>query len=464
MSVSISITLDTRRLKQKTGKYPVKLLVIHEGKPQRYQTTYDLSEAEYRSLSASRVSESTMKIRDSLKLIRRKAEDAAAALDPFTFEEFEKRYILNNPLFRQRRPLKTRAVKSFANPEDFDYGPYFKKLPILTAPLAEPGTFGFTYLSYIKKLIQQGRLGTAISYHCSYNSLMAFRGNIRFTNITVNFLYQYEQWTKERGIAKATQGIYLRNLRAIFNEAIADGIISKEKCYPFGRRKYQIPTGRNIKKALKLDQIEKIYFYEPECDSERRAKSFWLFCYFGNGMNPKDVALLKYKNIHSEYLIFERAKTERTARTDPKPITIFINQDMSATIEKYGNKDKNPENFIFPILHEGITPLRLYDLVQNFIGTINKWMEIIGAKLGIEKKLTTIVSRHSFSTVMKNSGASSEYIQEALGHTDKRTTENYLDSFEKEIKKEFAAKLVAFTKPPKENKDLPNESLQSTGS
>ncbi len=78
MSVSISITLDTRRLKQKTGKYPVKLLVIHEGKPQRYQTTYDLTEAEYKSLSASRVSESTMKIRDSLKLIRRKAEDAAA--------------------------------------------------------------------------------------------------------------------------------------------------------------------------------------------------------------------------------------------------------------------------------------------------------------------------------------------------------------------------------------------------
>ena len=58
-------------------------------------------------------------------------------------------------------------------------------------------------------------------------------------------------------MAKATQGIYLRNLRAIFNEAIADGIISKEKCYPFGRRKYQIPTGRNIKKALKLEQIEK---------------------------------------------------------------------------------------------------------------------------------------------------------------------------------------------------------------
>jgi site-specific recombinase XerD len=45
---------------------------------------------------------------------------------------------------------------------------------------------------------------------------------------------------------------------------------------------------------------------------------------------------------------------------------------------------------------------------------------------------------------MKRSGASTEYIHEALGHTNIKTTENYLDSFEKEVKKEFANKLVAF--------------------
>ncbi len=71
-------------------------------------------------------------------------------------------------------------------------------------------------------------------------------------------------------------------------------------------------------------------------------------------------------------------------------------------------------------------------------------MARIKNQLQIEKKLTTIVSRHSFSTQMKRSGASTEFIQEALGHSDKKTTENYLDSFENEIKKEYAAKLIAF--------------------
>lgn len=137
---------------------------------------------------------------------------------------------------------------------------------------------------------------------------------------------------------------------------------------------------------------------------------------------------------------------------------------MAAIIDELGNKDKGPENYIFPILHEGVTPLRQYDLIQLFIRSINDWMVKICEKLGIDKKATTIVTRHSFSTIMKNSGASTEFIQEALGHTDKRTTENYLDSFEKEIKKEFAAKLVPFKKVAKETKDLTNEALQITGS
>ncbi|MBD0353368.1 MAG: tyrosine-type recombinase/integrase, partial [Flavisolibacter sp.] len=75
---------------------------------------------------------------------------------------------------------------------------------------------------------------------------------------------------------------------------------------------------------------------------------------------------------------------------------------------------------------------------------INEWMAKICDKLNMDKNATTIVSQHSFSTLLKNSGASTEFIQEALGHTDKRTTENYLGSFEKEIKKEYAGKLTSF--------------------
>jgi len=49
-------------------------------------------------------------------------------------------------------------------------------------------------------------------------------------------------------------------------------------------------------------------------------------------------------------------------------------------------------------------------------------MKEICEQLGIDKQVTTIVSRHTLSTQLKRSGVSVEYIQETLGHTDKRTT------------------------------------------
>jgi hypothetical protein len=41
-------------------------------------------------------------------------------------------------------------------------------------------------------------------------------------------------------------------------------------------------------------------------------------------------------------------------------------------------------------------------------------------------------------------GEQIESIQEALKHSNKKTTENYIDSFDKELKKESASKLTSF--------------------
>ena len=71
-------------------------------------------------------------------------------------------------------------------------------------------------------------------------------------------------------------------------------------------------------------------------------------------------------------------------------------------------------------------------------------MRDIAAELKIDKSLTTYTARHSFSTVMKRSGASIEFISESLGHSRVKTTAFYLDSFEDDIKKEYSRALMAF--------------------
>ena len=72
-------------------------------------------------------------------------------------------------------------------------------------------------------------------------------------------------------------------------------------------------------------------------------------------------------------------------------------------------------------------------------------MAKVSDKEMIGKKVKTMESRHSASTIMKNAGVSPHYIKEVLGHASLKTTENYLAGFEDDIhlnpnstKKEFS--------------------------
>lgn len=407
-NVTTSIILDKRREK-KNAKFPVKLCVNYITTAKYYATRIDLTQAEFDALYSKRLTRESAAVKNDLHDIEAAAKEIIKTLKTFRFASFEKR-------FSQKKTYKGYLLSLFQQ--------------------------------QIDTLTRQERLGTASSYQCSINSLLSFKENLSLENITVDFLNDYEQWMiNTKNSSKTTIGIYTRALRAIFNESIEQGLISREN-YPFGKKKYQIPTGRNVKKALSMADISKFYFYESEKvnENEAKAKDFWLFSYFGNGINTKDIALLKYKNIQGEYIVFERAKTERTRRASPKPITIYITDEMRQIIERRGNIQNSQEDYIFPILESGINAIRKRKLIQQFTKTTNKWTKKIAEKLEIPIKVTTYAARHSFSTVLKRSGASIEFISEALGHTDVKTTESYLDGFENEVKKKFALNLSIFKK------------------
>jgi len=395
---------DTRRAKS-GDKYPVKLRAIYNRVVKYYPTKYNLSKDDYAKLYEVKPDKKSKDIRDDLFKLLSKANDIIDKLPIFNFKIFA------NRLFRIS-----------ASKDDLIHA----------------------YNNYIGVLRLAGRISTAISYECSLKSLQKFKDSLQFEDITIEFLRDYEKWMIKEGNSLTTVGIYLRSLRSVYNESISDETISKES-YPFGKRKYQIPTSRNTKKALLLSDIKKIYDYKPPSGSNiEMARDFWLFSYLCNGINIKDIAKLKYKNIDGDYLTFLRAKTERATRSNPKPISIYLNDRAKQIIQSWGNKKKNDDHYIFPILEKGCTPEREMVLVQQFIKTVNKWMNHISKMVGIDKVVTTYTARHSFSTVMKRSGASIEYISEALGHSNVRTTESYLDSFENESKKVFAASLIAF--------------------
>jgi integrase/recombinase XerD len=157
-------------------------LVICKRKSRRYQTIYDLSPEEFKALTARHISENTRTIRDELKQIHRNAEDTAADLHPFVFEEFEKDFILNNPSFHQRKAIKeTSALANHA----FNEVMYDNRFPIFKLPKPEPDTILATFLFYISKLLSEHRIRTAANYQTTYNTISRFKGNVRFIDINV---------------------------------------------------------------------------------------------------------------------------------------------------------------------------------------------------------------------------------------------------------------------------------------
>ena len=309
-----------------------------------------------------------------------------------------------------------------------------------------------------KKMREAGRISTAVSFECALKSLKEFTGTEKFPFAAANvkFFKDYEKWmltpkviewktktgktksrTKVNG--RTTVGIYLRNVRTMFNQVKPVGVL-----YPFGKSNqglYAIPKGKNVKKALTQADVAKIASYSAAKGTlELQCRDYWLFSYLCNGINIKDMARLKFSNIKGEKITLIRAKTAESV-DEETTIDIMITKQIGRIIDLHGNKPGTSDQYIFPILYQGITPGDEYRLIQQTVRNINDNMTNICKELKIERA-TTYTARHSFATVLKRSGASVEFISESLGHKSKQTTQNYLANFEDEEKKKWANMLL----------------------
>jgi integrase/recombinase XerD len=210
----------------------------------------------------------------------------------------------------------------------------------------------------------------------------------------------YEKWMLKSGNSITTVGIYLRNLRAVFNAGIMDGTIPKE-VYPFGKHRYTIPAKSNVKKALNRSLVQLIFNYQLIIGSQQHwARDMWLFSYLCNGANMNNIALLRYKDMENDKIIFFRGKTIRTSRQNLKPIVVYLNPVAKKILKTWGNRPPKPENYIFPILQNGCTPEQVKVAVLQTIKQINKYFNRVLKEIGITNRVTTIAARHTFSTII----------------------------------------------------------------
>jgi integrase/recombinase XerD len=293
---------------------------------------------------------------------------------------------------------------------------------------------------YAENARVDGRLKTYASHMTTLSKVKLHNKSkpLLINSVTKEWLTSFAEYLRKEGLKPASIGIYTRNIRTIFNWEISRGRI-KQEFYPFGRNKFSPPSSTRVKKALTLDDVIKIFEYIPKTENELWSRDLWLFSYLANGMNMKDVAKLKYENITDNELHFVRAKTQRKTSANQRLINVHLHPHMVEIMNRWGNKDKHPDQFIFQIMQSKLpTPLEEYRWVDQAVKTINKYMKRIGATLGLSKHPTCNFARHTYSTVLKRANVPIEVISESLGHFSVKTTEIYLDSFESDKRAEIS--------------------------
>lgn len=289
--------------------------------------------------------------------------------------------------------------------------------------------------SVITGLREEGREGTAQAYGNALASLLNYGGEyLTFGSITPKWLRSYERNMVEAGRSINTVGMYLRALRAVFNIAIDLRIISRDH-FPFGRRKYVIPTGkRKVKKAFTQEEKNIILSHRSKRADVNRALDFWIYLYFSSGCNMADVAYLQNKNIDGKWVTFERKKTEITER-EKQTIEVLLTDRAREIISRHGNRSLDPNAYVFPILEPGLSPAQQRNRIKDFIKEINQLLAVAQSEINatlpddqkLKVKLTTGTARYTVATLLRERGIDLKEIAQALGHGSEATTEHYTE-------------------------------------
>ena len=413
MKIQINRCLDLR-YKSKNNTFPVCIRLYYNRRYDYVKTGVLITETEYEDLFSSKIKPS---LKELLKAINQLEGIVSAYINSCTVYDIGS--IRSQVLNFNNGDLIHKVKPNFNLSNVFDW--FDKK---------------------IKTCKTNKQFGSAESYKSTKN---VYKDHLKmpaieFRFFTVERLKELEtSLMAKRHIEISTVGKHARNLRSIFKMALNDSIVSNND-YPFGRYKYMIPEVTKAKKSLSRKALKDILEYQPKNYYESRAIAYFVFSYFANGMNLKDMALLKYKDWKNDIIFFLQKKTKNTT-SKLRIIRVIVNEEMKAIIKEFGNLPDSADTFIFPIIEPCMEEQLVNTKVQTRNKSINNTLKLISEKIGSDRIVTLGMARHTFANALKQEGISINFIQESLGHGSASTTEHYLSSFEDAISTEHVQKL-----------------------
>lgn len=274
----------------------------------------------------------------------------------------------------------------------------------------EPKPTKGNFTEWFQKFIDsKANPGTKGIYKHTLDRIRLFDSDIdmrNFEDIGLQWLTDFEAFCA-RTACKNARNIHLRNIRAVFNNAIDYEITT---AYPF--RRFKIRPEATRKRSMSVEELRKLFDYPVETYAEIYRDCFKLI-FMLIGINSADLWALK-SITRDGRIEYKRAKTGRLYSIKVEPEALEI-------INKYRGK-----NGLLCIADR-------WSDSRNFRHQCNKALQRIGQ---VERKgrggkkiitaefegVSTYWARHTWATIAADLDIPDAVIAEALGHSSPYTT------------------------------------------
>ena len=290
------------------------------------------------------------------------------------------------------------------------------------------------------------RHGTAQNYASAIKSFMAFCKNcdINITEIDSDMMQRYEAYLTHRGVSPNTISFYMRNLRAVYNQAVEQGITPQRN--PF--RHVYTGIAKTMKRALPLKSIQRILSLDlHDKPLLNFARDMFMFSFYTRGMSFVDMAHLKVSNVKDNILYYRRQKTGQL-------LQIRLEQLMLDIINKYRGKAHSP--YLLPICKSLDDTHRSY---RKAMARVNKYLKQVGRLADIDSPLTMYVARHSWASVARDQRIPLSIISHGMGHDSEHTTQIYLASISSTLIDNANTRILSHLTPLKTTPSYRNRGL-----
>lgn len=282
-------------------------------------------------------------------------------------------------------------------------------------------------VSVIDELEAEQRFGTAHVYEATLRALTGFvgGGEIFFGALTPGWLKRFETHLRNRQRQWNTISTYLRMLRATYNRAVAQGLMTYMP-HLFGG----VYTGVKRERKLSLPaQAMHLLIYAPPrqpLSAEVQESREWLRLMFQlQGMPFVDLAHLHHTDL-------DRGKRTLSCHRQKTGTSLEISLPMSVIkwIEEHRNADERASPYLLNILSGTAEGAEAYEEYQQKLHRLNRNLKALARIQGVDARISSYTARHTWATLAKHCGIPEGLICDALGHTSVKTTETYLKSFD----------------------------------